>query len=202
MRRAVDEFDMIRPGDKIAVGVSGGKDSMLMLYALSLCRKYWRRDFELVGLTVDLGFEGFDTKNRDAFMELWTKNKITLGCKGSGRFTWLKVFKNIDIESDVQNEQCKVNIPFSLDFEERDMSVVKSTIDKNSTIIKFTNVTSTYYNNVSDGRSRIDLRCNADIDEILASIKEYLLIKLFLLKQQGKQFTITIMIDENTRVIN
>ena len=69
MRRAVDEFDMIRPGDKIAVGVSGGKDSMLMLYALSLCRKYWRRDFELVGLTVDLGFEGFDTKKLEQFIE-------------------------------------------------------------------------------------------------------------------------------------
>lgn len=157
---------------------------------------------KMIGFTIKDNGEGFDTKNRDAFMELWTKNKITLGCKGSGRFTWLKVFKNIDIESDVQNEQCKVIIPFSLDFEEKDMSVVKSTIDKNSTIIKFTNVTSTYYNNVSDSRSRIDLRCNADIDEILASIKEYLLIKLFLLKQQGKQFTITIMIDENTRVIN
>lgn len=69
MRRAVDEFDMIKPGDKIAVGISGGKDSMLLLYALYLCRKYWRRDFEILALTVDLGFDGFDTDKLRSFIE-------------------------------------------------------------------------------------------------------------------------------------
>ena len=63
LRRASEEFDMIRPGDKIAVGVSGGKDSMLLLYALSLYRRYIRFDYDLVALTVDLGFPGFDTQS-------------------------------------------------------------------------------------------------------------------------------------------
>ena len=157
---------------------------------------------KMTGFIIKDNGEGFDSKNRNAFMELWTNNKITLGCKGSGRFTWLKVFENIDIESNIKGEQNKVSIPFSLNFEEKDMTVVKSAVEQNSTIIKFTNVTSTYYNNVSDSRLRVDARFNADIDEILASVKEYLLIKLFLLKQQGKQFTITLMIGGNKKIIN
>lgn len=42
--------------------------------------------------------EGFIDKNRKAFCELWTKNKVLLGCKGSGRFTWLSVYKDINIQ--------------------------------------------------------------------------------------------------------
>lgn len=61
LRRACEEFDMIKSGDKIAVGVSGGKDSILLLYALTLYRRYMKIDYELFGVTVDLGFEGFDT---------------------------------------------------------------------------------------------------------------------------------------------
>lgn len=60
MRRACEEFSMIEDGDRIAVGVSGGKDSMLLLYALSLYRRYMKIDYNLVAITVDLGLEGFD----------------------------------------------------------------------------------------------------------------------------------------------
>lgn len=69
MRKACDEFVMIAPGDKIAVGISGGKDSMLMIYALSLYRKYLKMDYQLHAITVDLGFGGFDTQNLREFIE-------------------------------------------------------------------------------------------------------------------------------------
>ena len=69
LRRAVDEFDMIRPKDTIAVGISGGKDSMLLLYAMHLCRKYWRRDFDIKAITVDLGYDGFETSSLKRFIE-------------------------------------------------------------------------------------------------------------------------------------
>lgn len=61
VRKACDDFDMLQNGDRIAVGLSGGKDSMLLLYALSLYRRYMKLDYSLIGLTVDLGFGGFDT---------------------------------------------------------------------------------------------------------------------------------------------
>ena len=59
-RKAVDEYDMIQEGDHIAVGISGGKDSLTLLYALHGLRRFYPKKFELSAITVDLGFEGFD----------------------------------------------------------------------------------------------------------------------------------------------
>ena len=57
-RRALDDYEMIRPGDRIAVGVSAGKDSLALLCALSELRRFYPVPFELVAVTVDMGFEG------------------------------------------------------------------------------------------------------------------------------------------------
>lgn len=55
-RRAVDDYQMIQPGDKIAIGISGGKDSLAMLYALQGLRRFYPNPFEIHAITVDLGF--------------------------------------------------------------------------------------------------------------------------------------------------
>lgn len=60
IRRAVDDYNMIEEGDKIAVGVSGGKDSMLLLLALNHLKSYYPKHFELEAITIELGFEGMD----------------------------------------------------------------------------------------------------------------------------------------------
>ena len=61
VRRAVDDYGMIEDGDRIAVGVSAGKDSLTLLYALSTLRKFYPKKFELCAITVDMGFaEEFD----------------------------------------------------------------------------------------------------------------------------------------------
>ncbi|MBQ8141037.1 MAG: tRNA 2-thiocytidine(32) synthetase TtcA [Clostridia bacterium] len=57
-RRAVDDYDMIRDGDKIAVGVSAGKDSLTLLCALAELRRFYPKKFELCAITIDMGFEG------------------------------------------------------------------------------------------------------------------------------------------------
>ena len=60
VRRAVDDYQMIDEGDRIAVGVSGGKDSLLLLVALKHLRSFYPKHFELEGITIELGFEGMD----------------------------------------------------------------------------------------------------------------------------------------------
>ena len=60
VRKAVDDYSMILPGDRVAVGVSGGKDSMLLLLALNHLKSYYPAPFELEAVTIELGFEGMD----------------------------------------------------------------------------------------------------------------------------------------------
>ena len=60
VRKALDDYHMIAEGDKIAVGISGGKDSLTLLYALSSLRRFYPHPFDLVAVTVDLGFANLD----------------------------------------------------------------------------------------------------------------------------------------------
>jgi len=57
VRAAVERYGMIEDGDVIAVGVSGGKDSLTMLYALAALREFLPRKFELRALQIDPGFD-------------------------------------------------------------------------------------------------------------------------------------------------
>lgn len=71
VRRAVDDYNMINEGDRIAVGVSGGKDSMLLLVSMAHLRRFYPKAFELEAITVELGFPGMDfTPVRELCAEL------------------------------------------------------------------------------------------------------------------------------------
>ena len=60
MRRAIQDYNMIESGDKIAVGVSGGKDSLTLLAALAAYRRFSEASFEVMGITINMGFDGVD----------------------------------------------------------------------------------------------------------------------------------------------
>ncbi len=68
VRRCVEDYHMISPGDKIAVGVSGGKDSLVLLQLLSELRKYPDCPFELTAVTIDMGL-GMDYSGVEKFCE-------------------------------------------------------------------------------------------------------------------------------------
>lgn len=58
LRKAVDEYGMIRENERVAVGVSGGKDSMVLLWGLHMLSRYHPSNFSVVGLSIDPGFGG------------------------------------------------------------------------------------------------------------------------------------------------
>ena len=68
-RRAIQDYDMIQEGDRIAIGISGGKDSLVLALALSHLRRFYPKQFEVIGITVDLGFDKFDLSGVEAFFK-------------------------------------------------------------------------------------------------------------------------------------
>lgn len=60
MRRCIDDYRMIEPNDKIAVGVSGGKDSLTLLTLLAALREYYPQPYDLTAITIDMGLPGMD----------------------------------------------------------------------------------------------------------------------------------------------
>ncbi len=67
IRRAVDDYHMIDENDKIAIGISGGKDSLALLYGLHGLKRFYPQKFEIHAVTVDLGF---DNLNLDKIKEI------------------------------------------------------------------------------------------------------------------------------------
>ena len=61
VRRAVEDYNMIEDGDKIAIALSGGKDSVCLLAMLASLKRYSPEKFDLVAITVDLSFTGQNT---------------------------------------------------------------------------------------------------------------------------------------------
>ncbi len=76
-RRAVDDYNMIEDGDKIAVGVSGGKDSLALLAVMRDLSLFYPKKFEVCVITLDMGFEDGNFSALEAFYkELGIKYKI------------------------------------------------------------------------------------------------------------------------------
>lgn len=61
MRKAIEEYHMIDEGDKIAVCLSGGKDSITLLHGLKALQRFYPKSFDLIAISIDPGFDFFDT---------------------------------------------------------------------------------------------------------------------------------------------
>ena len=70
-RKAVDEYHMIEENDQIAVGVSGGKDSITLALALKGLQRFYPKHFTIKAYTVALGFPEMDYAPLEAFMADW-----------------------------------------------------------------------------------------------------------------------------------
>ena len=68
-RQVIDTYQLIEPNDRIAVGVSGGKDSLALLYVLSKLRQFFPIPFHLEAITIDLGFPGMEYERIHQFCQ-------------------------------------------------------------------------------------------------------------------------------------
>lgn len=73
MRKAIEDFNMIEDGDKIAIGLSGGKDSLTLLHALKNLQIFYPKKFEIMAITIHPGSKTFDT---DRLKEVCEKLEI------------------------------------------------------------------------------------------------------------------------------
>lgn len=76
VRRADQTYNLINHGDKIIIGLSGGKDSIVLTYVLSLYQKFSHTDFTIQPVTLDLGFDGFDPSGLKEFCQSLGLNLI------------------------------------------------------------------------------------------------------------------------------
>ena len=61
MRKAIEKYNMIEENDKIAICLSGGKDSITMLHAFKALQRFYPKKFDIIAISIDPGFEFFDT---------------------------------------------------------------------------------------------------------------------------------------------
>lgn len=62
IRKAIDDYSMIEDGDKIAVGLSGGKDSITLLMVLKALQRFYDKKFDLIAISVNPGFDFFNSE--------------------------------------------------------------------------------------------------------------------------------------------
>ena len=101
VRSADQDFGLIQPKDKIAVALSGGKDSMLLFLALKMYQKFDNTDFELVGIHVDVGFEDFEHEKMKKFAE---KYDLEL------HIVKTRIFKILQLEKNMKNDNIQCSL--------------------------------------------------------------------------------------------
>lgn len=103
IRRADETFNLIENGDRIAIGISGGKDSIVLFYALTLYQKFSNKDFEIVPIMLDLGFSTFDAENYKHYFQNLGYELLVSDSR--------QVFKILEIQ---QKEQRLAKLPCSI----------------------------------------------------------------------------------------
>lgn len=76
VRRAIEEYDMIKEGDRVAVGISGGKDSLVLAAALAEISRYYPKKFSVIGLTLDMGYNSDYSKIKDFCESFRIEHKV------------------------------------------------------------------------------------------------------------------------------
>jgi len=130
-------------------------------------------------ITVSDNGEGLNNDNYDSFCKYRTEHKKKLGCKGVGRFVFLKVYENVNYKSELKTEQEERTFKFHLDFETEDIKKTPKKVEKNLTEISFSRLTPSYI----DHDKHLDRRIELDLDAIRNKVLLHLIPTLFFFKK-------------------
>ncbi len=147
------------------------------------------------GLDIEDNGCGFDDINFTSFKEYRTDHKISYGCKGVGRFSFLKIFADVKYESYLAKEKIVRRFPldFSLD-ELVPQDFVNDKITENKTVLSLRN----YYTDMITYRQEQDRRIELDLENIKKKVLTHLMPVLHFMKKQNHFFTI-LFIDDATK---
>ena len=84
VRRCVEDYHMIEAGETVAVGVSGGKDSLVLLNVLAELSRYYPKKFTVMGLTLDMGYDADYSKVQKMCDDLGVESLLIV-CKNAPR---------------------------------------------------------------------------------------------------------------------
>ena len=69
LRKADNDYKLIENGDRICVGISGGKDSTTLLYCLKLYQMFSKKEYELIPIYCNMGFSNNDIKPLEQYID-------------------------------------------------------------------------------------------------------------------------------------
>jgi hypothetical protein len=139
---------------------------------------------------VDNG-EGLTDNNYKSFSKYRTEYKKALGCKGVGRFVFLKLYEFANFKSKIQDIQEQRTIKFDINFDTDDLKSESVEVEQNETEIELTKLTKQYF----DVDKKLDRRIELDLHKIREKVLLNLIPTLFFYKQKGTKITID-FIDE------
>jgi hypothetical protein len=124
--------------------------------------------------------DGFNNANYESFGRHKTDYKVELGCKGVGRFVFLKVFENVKYTSLLAGIKKKREFSFGFDFESDNLNEEDAEVSENKTLLRLTGVTASHFNKDRHTDRRLDL----NLSEIKERVLAHLIPTLFLYKQK------------------
>lgn len=144
--------------------------------------------------------DGMNDLNYDSFINYRTDYKKALGCKGVGRFVFLKVYNNAHYISKLLKEQEERSFKFDNDFDTENIKKTTVEVEENYTEISLTSISSNYLN----PERHIDRRIDLDLIMIKEKVLLHLIPTLFFFKKKGVNITITFIdsTSENHKEIN
>lgn len=137
-------------------------------------------------ITVSDNGDGLNNDNYNSFCKYRTEFKKALGCKGVGRFVFLKVYEHVWYKSLLAKEKEERSFKFNLDFDTENIKTVQADIDLNSTEISLSGLTSHYL----DREKHLDRRIDLDLEAIREKVLLNLIPNLFFYKKKGILITI------------